>query len=81
MLGVKGSYNLIKRGLLVASDLVTGLSQHFKHSTDLVSDAVRELLEQKRLLILLVVMLTILLHVLAARALTIRSMVWGALFL
>ena len=31
MLGVKGSYNLIKRGLLVASNLVTGLSQNFKH--------------------------------------------------
>jgi len=57
MLGVKGSYNLIKRGLLVAGDLVTGLSQHFKHSSDLVGDAMRELIEQQRLLLLLIVML------------------------
>ena len=42
---------------MVAGDLVTGLSQHFKHSSDLVGDAVRELLEQQRLLLLLIVML------------------------
>ena len=47
MLGVKGSYNLIKRGLLVASNLVTGLSQNFKHFSNLISDGVRKLLEQK----------------------------------
>jgi hypothetical protein len=57
MLGVKGSYNLIKRGLLVAGDLVTGLSQHFKHSSDLIGNAVRELLKQQGLLLFLIVML------------------------
>lgn len=54
MLGVKGSYNLIKTGLLVASELIAGLSQHFKHSSHLRSDAVREQLLQLKGLLLLV---------------------------